>query len=577
MQLTTQQKAFVSHAGHSVVYGPIGSGKTYALLEKARQIVDGGVRPEQVFIGTLSWRPMLYMQKIAAEQFPELAQKLTFGTFRDFALTEIEHAEGRPVDIADNATVRRYLRQAMNDVGFAGTIREAEHIVRRFKGRPRKPDDSERHFDLFRAYKGLMDQSGFQDRYDVVRKHVIGMRNDVYQPAQAKVLLVDNLHDASQLQLLWLLEHMKAGVTLHAAVNDDVCAFSRDGALGAKVYEELEAFEGIKFFEVSENFRTPSSFAPALTSFCAQISGRHEKKEVFSGPKQGALAIRQLPDREQEATFVVQQVQALMKAQKKVAVVLRHDRQAQMVSRLFSHNDIPHTMLGQLIWEMSGAQKMLDLLHLLLGQARDEQLRNVLIAYGLNLTLVDALFANGLVAMGWLKKGAPLPDGIDMPNSTLQSFGTLQRKLLGYFNAMRDGVVRPRDAFKAAAHDMLEKMDDNERMDALIALEHLLSLKGKLHEILPQLSQDKPPQFDAAVTVAPARELRNMVFDHVIMPFCDKQVWPDKRSYPVMGVDKNYERHLFYIGLSRAANGIILTHGPEASPFLAELQVSGES
>ena len=152
----------------------------------------------------------------------EKSKGIVLGTTVDLPLLAIRQTEKENIPkVADNNFVRRLLRQAMAEVGFTGHVKEAEHIMRAFKSRGRKPSETEDHYDLFRAYKQRLEQTGLCDRHDLVRKHIIGMRNDTYEALAVKHVFIDNFQDVTQIQLLWLVDHLKAGAKVY--VQDEVC------------------------------------------------------------------------------------------------------------------------------------------------------------------------------------------------------------------------------------------------------------------------------------------------------------------------------------------------------------------
>jgi len=258
------------------------------------------------------------------------------------------------------------------------------------------------------------------------------------------------------------------------------------------------------------------------------------------------------------------------KPKARIGILVRHDLQARRVERYLRAQGVPATNFARSIWETPGAILMLDLLEVLINRSSDDRLKNVFAGYGLPRQAVDALFYHGLVADGWLGRGAPLPKGLEaeLPSTTLRAVGALQRKLQGYFSMMKE--LGPKEAFKAAAFDMLQNFGEDDRVDALHGLDELLSLKGRLSQMLDQIRNYDLPDPTAMVMIAPVRECRNMEFDTVFLPLVTAKSYPMKLKV-LDNPDRN-ERKLLFTAMSRAKTDLIVSYWGEPSPYLRDVE-----
>src|SRR5690606_22543400 len=144
-----------------------------------KALLKQGVSPSDIAILVFSYRSLMVMRAFLQQELGDVAAHLIVGTNVDLPLLAMGQTDKKNLPkVADNNFVRRMLRQAMVEVGFLGSVGEAEHIMRSFKSRGRKPSETEDNYDLFRAYKQRLEQANLFDRHDIVRKHIIGMRND---------------------------------------------------------------------------------------------------------------------------------------------------------------------------------------------------------------------------------------------------------------------------------------------------------------------------------------------------------------------------------------------------------------
>ncbi len=568
--LTEQQSEFLSSDQSTVVIGKPGTGKTYAMISKIEALLHAGVKPSEIAVLAFSLRSLSVLKTLIRNRLGDVVEDLKLGTLRDFSMNALERVQNESPMLAEHSLVRRYLRQAMNDVGFKGTVQEAEHIMRQFKGRGQKPQGKEAYYNLFLSYKAILDQNHIMDRHDVVRKHIIGMRNDVLQPVDVKYLFVDNVQDATQIQLLWFVDHHQAGVKVFALGDDDLCVYGQDGAIGAEALQKLADNYEFKQIMFAQQFRYGLKLERLSDPLLMSVQNRIEKPVHISDKLKTEVELQHFADENIEEAFVLERVEEFLRKfpKERIGVIVRHDLQGRKLERLLRescHGRIG--FLGRSLWEMPAALAMFDLLEVLLNQANNAQLKNVLMQFGVPSGVLDNLFVSGLNAHNWLVSGGFNAQEV-LPENQAESFDVIQHQFLTYYMAMEKVGVK--SVFKACAYDLLEQMDDDDKLDALHALDQLLHIKGKVSQSLKMLKNSVEPNPLAQVVLASAREIRNLEFDHVIMPYLKRGIYP--YPYKVLGENIESERRLFYSAMTRAKKKLVLCHAGEASPYLKEIE-----
>ncbi|MFO0500238.1 MAG: UvrD-helicase domain-containing protein, partial [Pseudomonadota bacterium] len=264
-----------------LLIGPAGSGKTVVLLEKALRLASSGQR---VVLTTFASRVMEHLKQ---QGQPSLTPHIATGQLKATTLYELAASQlaqnGMSLQFASNNQVRALLRQLCAEHGFTGTVEEAEHIIRAAKGRAKKLPEADRHYSFVKAYQALLDQLGLSDRHDVVRRHVLGMKDDTVPPLATDWLLLDGLQDATELQLIWLQMHLAKGVKLLLTADDDVTAFGRDGALGPLAIQQVQGWAEQYDFEVLElpaSYRLAPTLMAALNQQARLLRTRIPKAEL---------------------------------------------------------------------------------------------------------------------------------------------------------------------------------------------------------------------------------------------------------------------------------------------------------
>tara|TARA_Y100000780_G_scaffold211112_2_gene210094 strand:+ start:283755 stop:285548 length:1794 start_codon:yes stop_codon:yes gene_type:complete len=567
MKLTQQQQDVLAYDQSCTVVGAPGSGKTTILCRKIEKLLNDGIPPKDIAVLTYSYRNLMVMRKSLSDVLGNKTKGIIQGTTVDLPLLAIRQTEKENVPkVADNNFVRRLLRQSMVEVGFTGHVKEAEHIMRAFKSRGRKPSETEENYDLFRAYKQRLEQTGLCDRHDLVRKHIIGMRNDTYEALAVKHIFIDNFQDVTQIQLLWLVDHLKAGVKVHAFGCDDLTLFRRDGAMGKAAFADFEELNDIKRFTFKETFRQPEALVGASMKF---VEG--QKDRLLTAPKAmrsgGAFSVIACGGAEQEMREIEKWIKRTTQSSaNRVGIITRHDLQARQIERMLDRMGINHTSFARSIWETPGATLILDMLEVFLGKANNSRLRNVLSAFDVPSQAIDTLFTRGLMADTWLQRGAPMPAGIEgeLPISAMRDLGSLRQKLLNYMRVIPS--LGPKTVFKAMAAGLIERMNADDKPEALMALDELLTSNGNMLQILKQLTSHRTPDPAAQVVVSPVRETRNMAFTHVLVPFVTSQNYPF--AFRVLPYEEDAERRFLYMATSRAQQEVVLTHCGKPSVYL---------
>jgi hypothetical protein len=567
------QQAVLSAQGNRLILGPPGSGKTVLLLELGQRLAQSGKR---VFLTTFAYRTVAHLRVQAALYAPGLPAA-NIQPLVELAAAQLK-AAGQNIKVASNNEVRLLLRTLIPQQGFTGSVHEADIIIRTAKSHGKKLPESDRFFPFVQAYQNKLTEQNLLDRHDLIRAHVRGLRDETVAPVPADVLLVDGLQDATELQLIWLKDNLDTGIQIIATANDDLTTFGRGGATGPAAIDTVKSWNepDLPFttHTLTSHYRTPAALAPGIAKvarFLRQRSGIDEGTPHNTNP--AMLTVKGFETPHHEHIFLTRMAAELAAQGQQVGIITRDDLTAATLTHILQKNGLNPSSYARLIWEEPGAQLILSLLYVLLDKASAPQLRQVMLGYGLPDDLVQGWLAAGLASGGWLARGAPLPPVIDAAPPTIATALRLRRLLTSSFTAMASRTLDPRDAFKACVSELLPKLREDDKNLALLATDMLLNLSGKLSDVLPRVQQETMPNPASPVVVAPVREVRNMGFTTVILPYADSVTWP-RPPMPLLGPDPEHERRLFYLAITRTAGNLFVTHSGALSPLVTELQTT---
>jgi len=208
-------------------------------------------------------------------------------------------------------------------------------------------------------------------------------------------------------------------------------------------------------------------------------------------------------------------------------------------------------------------------LHVLLGQASPGQLVLLMLGLGVPATTVLNWQAQGALQQpDWLAQGALLPT-TDITSPTVQGLvQNIRFALRGAHALWQQRTLPPPAVFKTLWADLLPLLPAGEQAAALLALDMLLSLSGKLTEVLPHVLTETLPDMTSPITVGPVREMRNHEFDAVLLINPTEGHWPPPTS-PTLGAD--HERRLWLLACSRTRGPLLLLTTGEPCALAREL------
>lgn len=577
--MTATPHPAVTATGTRLIVGPPGSGKTTLLLHAAAHAVKAGTLPQRIALLTFAYRSTQHIKHVLQHTHPQLSTSaIQVLTVRDLAAQQLAHQHLQSIS---NNSVRALLRQLIVTQGFTGTLTEAEHIIRTAKSKGKRPSEADPHYPLFTAYKDALETRNLTDRHDIIRRHVLSMKDDTAQPAPVEMILIDNIQDATELQLIWLKEHHLRGVTVVATGCDDTTAFGRDGALGPTALETFESWPAygptpVATYALEEHYRTPATLAPAVAKTARFLKTRRGLTwGTAHNPAPATFTARDFPTRKDEHAFLLSHLQTLLKTHTAdmppIGVVTRFDQSAQNLTHILRKNGLTTGSYARLVWEEPSAQIVLALLHVLLNLASTQQLAMVLAGFGIPADVVQAWVQQGLQGKDFLQKGAELPPAPNASPTTHQAIKGTQVFLRLAWRGLTQRLADPRLVFQAAVQALLTHLPPADHPDALLATDTLLSLSGNLADILPKVTTETLPSPTSPIIVAPVREVRNLTFSTLILPHAETGHWPAP-PLPTLGENADHERRLFLLAISRTQGHILATHTGPLSPMLAEFE-----
>jgi DNA helicase-2/ATP-dependent DNA helicase PcrA len=373
--LNDAQKEAVLHTeGPLLVLAGAGAGKTRVITHRILQLVNQGVRPENILAIT-------FTNKAAGEMRDRVHKLLGEGTAYPFVSTF--HSLGlliikenfrllglkRKPSIYDRNDSMRLVKDALKSMSADGEMepRSVLGAISKQKGegvtageyaegartsRERLiasvwlkyekalADDSALDFDdlLFRSERLLRTNEEVRARYQSRWSHIH----------------IDEYQDTNRIQAQ-LAEHLLGPGKNVCAVGDiDQTIYGWRGAEIKNLMHFEKKFPGAKIVLLEENYRSTKNIIAAANDVIAKNVQRIEKNSFTKNTDGELLSLFQAYDESDEASYVARTILALIdegKTPKDFCVLYRANFQSRAIEEALLHNQIDHQVLGTRFFE----------------------------------------------------------------------------------------------------------------------------------------------------------------------------------------------------------------------------------
>ena len=574
-----QRRAVESQSAHVAVIAGPGAGKTKTLVGRiAFLIQEKGVEPRRITAVTFTNKAAREMRaRLEGLLGKRAARLLNIGTFHALCLKLLRELDGG-VSILDEAGALAVAQSVIAQGGFSCTARALIQAVSRIKNGvsgAQVDDETRRAAD---AYNRRLQEIGTLDFDDLLLSCLKRARPD----ERFQHLLVDEFQDINPVQYELVRAWSQGGQSLLVIGDPDQSIYGFRGS-SARCFDRLTAeHPDLERIRLKTNYRsTPEILNSAMAVIRSNPSSMPRTLEAMrkSGPKIELLR----PQSELEQAIALAKriaamvggldmVEAHARSQdgenvgfSDIAVLYRTHRQAELIEKCLRQEDIPYRVSGrEPHLEDPSVRGTLNFFRFLLNSQDAPAMESCLeLIFHCPDPKAYAAFAGPLSKARRLKL---LGERAETPQfqrflRALEAFSPLVNKdspltLLSGFCEMMElqGVAA------------LEKLMDGAPLypDMGSMLENL-TLGGEADAM--RLGHNAP-QGDA-VQLMTLHAAKGLEFPVVLMPGVNQGVLPLEMGGAPADIEE--ERRLFFVGLTRAQNRLILLAGPNPSPFLEDL------
>ncbi|EGO62525.1 UvrD-helicase domain-containing protein [Acetonema longum] len=589
----------------AVIAGP-GTGKTKTLVSRIAYLVEQcGVSPSQITAVTFTNKAAREMRLRLEKHFgsKRTAAAMTIGTFHAICLKMLSEWRGKnSVTILDPDQASAIMGDVLQGMALKQSPRDVLRRLSLLKnGAANSRKESDIPAGVYEAYRDRLAHYGVMDYDDIlleVLQRFEAPTADVLAGGKEKkpfvCLLVDEFQDINEVQYRLIQQWGKNSQSIFIIGDPDQSIYGFRGSDSRYFDRFIKDSPGIRQVRLTQNYRsTPEVLAAAKGVISRKISGEPAPLEAVRGS--GAKIRLVAADSDfSEALFVAKEINRLVggidmldahglaashkkKPQTKqargfsdIAVLYRTNRQAQVLEQCLIKEGIPYTVAGREDFLADSAvREAVAFFRFLLNP---EDLASLLLC-------LKAVGQDGM-------KGAPgimesyaagkrsLPalikilENVRPPRDGLEGFRTMLQRY--------DPVIRKEKPWKTIAAWMQEK-----DVSVTGSLELLFNM-AVMHDTMPAFLQNLALGQDSdlvrssgkvysseAVSLMTMHAAKGLEFPVVFICGVNEDTIPLRNSSS--GCDPEEERRLFYVGITRAQDELILLVSRSVSPFVAAI------
>ncbi|MCC6645357.1 MAG: UvrD-helicase domain-containing protein [Polyangiaceae bacterium] len=401
----SQREAVLHGAGPMLVLAGAGSGKTRVVTRRIGRLVEEGTPPWSIVAVTFTNKAAAEMRERAAALVgPKAGKELRVTTFHSFGLELLTKEvaslgfRGGRFAVFDQADAMGALREVLRgkDAGkrfdlaaILGRISVAKNAFQSSETWvPREGDEyDEIARELFPRYQAALRSFQAFDFDDLVTEavHLLRRRDDVRRRALARIryLLVDEYQDtnASQLELVRILasEHRNVAVV----GDDDQSIYAWRGADVTNILDFERHFPGARVVKLEENYRSVASVLHVANAVLEKSRGKRHGKVLRPTREQGPVVeLVTCSDPDVEAAMIATEIEAALSGglpRGEIAVLYRSNQQAEALEHALRERGVAHRQIGgQKFYERKEVKDLLAYLKVALDPTDEMSLRRVI-------------------------------------------------------------------------------------------------------------------------------------------------------------------------------------------------------
>ena len=612
--LNQPQRDAVRHCdGPLLVLAGAGSGKTRVIIEKIAHLVGSGRMPaKRIAAITFTNKSAKEMRERLGKRLKgDAAEGLTICTFHALGLRflQIEHAavglkRGFSIFDADdsNAQIKDLMPGAKNDA-----VEAAKNLISRAKNAGLSPEQAlaaskttreQEAAKLYARYQARLSTFNAVDFDDLIRLPVQVLENDdeiaLAWRERIGYLLVDECQDTNdaQYRLLKVLAGPRGDFT--CVGDDDQSIYAWRGANPDNLMQMARDYPALQVIKLEQNYRCSNRVLRAANALIANNPHEHPKKLWSDQPDGDRIRVWECRDNEHEAEKVAAEISYLHTARdapwSDFCILFRGNHQSRPLEKAMQLLRIPYHLTGGTAFlERQEVKDALSWLRLVVNPDDDaaflravQSPKREVGATSLAKLAEMAQHAHlpmsrAAESMGALKALPPrAANGLSAFNDILRDLRTHSAQLpaaeLVRRLSERSGLLAE---IRAQCKDDASFARRRANLDELAEwFEQGSGSRGNAGDLAAQLallSRNDKDDGGNQVRLMSLHAAKGLEFRYVFIVGCEDGTLPHEMSLEEGNLAE--ERRLMYVGITRAKQGLYLSHSRETRRFREKVRL----
>ncbi len=437
--------------------------------------------------------------------------------------------------------------------------------------------------EIYRAYSARLLESNALDFDDIVLYTVklLQENEDVreYYRRRFRYVSVDEYQDTNRAQ--FILTSLLTGDhnNLMVVGDDDQSIYRFRGATIENILGFDREYGDVKIIKLEENYRSTKTILDAANSVISNNRGRRGKSLWTSGGNGERILLRELPDQNEEAKFIVDMIERTVSEGKNIyrdfAVLYRMNAQSAPLETAMAKAGMPHRLLGGLrFYDRKEIRDIIAYLCLIVNTDDGLRLKRIINEPKRKIG-PSAVTAAEQIA---LSEGKPLYEimknaggyiALSRTANAIHGFVQLIETLREFAENASVSEIVERTVELSGYREMLilggePEKDRIANIDQLIANAYEYdknegaTLSGFLEEVALVSEVDKYDEEADAVVLMTIHGSKGLEFPVVFLPGMEEGIFPGMQS---VGNDAELEeeRRLAYVAITRAKKQLVVT------------------
>ncbi len=604
-----QRTAVLCTDGPMLVIAGAGSGKTRVLTYKIAHLLQQGIPAYNILALTFTNKAAREMKSRIAQLVGEdTARYLWMGTFHSiFARILRQEADKlgytRDYSIYDTTDSQNMIKSIVKDFGLSikdYKPKELQQCISRMKNEMRGPEDTQsgdfpytiidRGRQIYREYNKRLHQANAMDFDDLLLKMNVLLTQypDIRSKYQElfRYILVDEYQDTNFTQYKIVNTLALPHNNLCVVGDDAQSIYSFRGATIENILSFQKQYPTAKVIKLEENYRSTQTIVNAANSVIANNNNRLDK-EIFSNKEVGnKLRFSSFRDEETEAEYVIQTIQQKVKREYRsyadFTILYRTNSQSQAIENICLRKAIPYRIYGGLgFYQRKDIKDTLAYFRLVANLRDEESLKRVIeqvqgIGNTTLIKIIDAAHQLGCSVFEIIQN--PQEYNIDFSASTknkLHSFAEVildlkakssRLEIADFAHYLYDkvGILARHDNDedeeesrdrKEKLLDKIEQFQEDQHNDG----ETFVLLNDFLARVALLTDQDEQSKNEGPhISMMTVHNAKGLEFPIVFIVGLDEGTFPSSHSQTML--EKEEERRLFYVAITRAEEECYLSH-----------------